>query len=431
MFVITKPDSSLRGLVSTRAMGALQTIYHFQPQFSSTLARGYPMAEGSTEFERLVSYVKWVLSKDKSTYKGGFFDLMSHYEDFETSAPLAYDDYTKRIAYTILINAFTMINRYREDIGWGLDLQFSLINHSCNPNCSLVYNHEFQLITTREIGQGKELTVSYVPLNMPRSIRKKQLNERFFFDCQCGYCRAAHDYYFSYNCPWCHMVVEDLTFEGLLHDVKGELATSVTCKGCNRVIETSTVKKIHRKMTTSYLLELHPQFNFGDEDSIVTQVSHLQPISVDDGYWKDCQTLLRSGIVPSYCYPLNVILPNIYTTEPELQAQITAILTFQGCVFNRIELNYQIREFVVQVAENGPSHLASSVVSLVERIKGFFSDDEEISYQLTQIQKKFAGVTSTDPWSTLKSILSNNGVAYKCKGQRLWVQMINRVFIEI
>lgn len=427
MFVVTKPNTSLRGLVTTQAVKAFQTIYQFEPQFSSTLARDC-LVEGSSELERLVNYVKMKLFVSPEL-SGAFFDLMDHYEDFEATNPLEYDEYTKKVAYTVLINAFTMINQYREDGGWALDLQFSLINHSCNPNCSLIYNKQLQLIATRNLAPRKELTVSYVPLNMPRVIRQYRLKERFFFDCQCGYCKCAHDYYFSYNCPYCHMVVKDLSFLGLLHE-DSEFG-SVICKGCSRSIDLSTVGSLHRRLTRRYLLELHPRFRFDSEEVIVKQISQLQPVTVGETYWEDCKTLLLTGIVPSYCYPLNVILPNIHTTSTEIQAHITAVLTFQGCVFNRLELYYYIREFVLQIAEHGPSSLETCVVPLVNRIRGFFSDDKKLNYQLNQVQRKFKGLASTDPWGGLKRVLEEDGVAYKSKGQRLWVQMISRVFIEI
>ena len=66
-------------------------------------------------------------------------------------------------------------------------------NHSCVPNCNYVYNAakgRQELLTTRKIRPGEELTVSYLPDNMVggRRERRKILMSIHKFHCLCEIC---------------------------------------------------------------------------------------------------------------------------------------------------------------------------------------------------------------------------------------------------
>lgn len=65
------------------------------------------------------------------------------------------------------------------------------INHSCDPNCEIVYMHDANalVVSTRAISEGEELTIPYVPTNLPVQKRRNVLFKRYRFYCECTKCR--------------------------------------------------------------------------------------------------------------------------------------------------------------------------------------------------------------------------------------------------
>lgn len=65
------------------------------------------------------------------------------------------------------------------------------INHSCDPNCEIVYMHDANalVVSTRAISEGEELTIPYVPTNLPVQKRRNVLFKRYGFYCECTKCR--------------------------------------------------------------------------------------------------------------------------------------------------------------------------------------------------------------------------------------------------
>jgi len=85
-----------------------------------------------------------------------------------------------------------------------LHVTFSRFNHSCAPNC---YVEEFDVTeragfgeaenryyscsrikAARDIEEGEELCITYIPLLKPREYRVKTLNEKYSFVCDCTAC---------------------------------------------------------------------------------------------------------------------------------------------------------------------------------------------------------------------------------------------------
>lgn len=78
--------------------------------------------------------------------------------------------------------------------GSGLYSQQSKINHSCQPNCEIVFpqsNHVLQVVALRDIAAGEEVTISYLDecmLSRSRHSRQKVLKENYIFVCECEKC---------------------------------------------------------------------------------------------------------------------------------------------------------------------------------------------------------------------------------------------------
>ncbi|KAG9483979.1 hypothetical protein GDO78_009735 [Eleutherodactylus coqui] len=67
----------------------------------------------------------------------------------------------------------------------------SLLNHSCDPNCVIIFEGKFlHLRTIKEIPQGEELTISYIDVKMPSHMRQLQLQRQYCFTCDCQRCMS-------------------------------------------------------------------------------------------------------------------------------------------------------------------------------------------------------------------------------------------------
>ncbi|XP_075604951.1 histone-lysine N-methyltransferase SMYD3 isoform X2 [Balearica regulorum gibbericeps] len=90
----------------------------------------------------------------------------------------------------VTCNCFTISNGEMQDVGVGLYPSMSLLNHSCDPNCVIVFEgYQLLLRSIREIQIGEELTISYIESLMPTSERQKQLMRQYCFECDCLLCQ--------------------------------------------------------------------------------------------------------------------------------------------------------------------------------------------------------------------------------------------------
>ncbi|CAE6406863.1 unnamed protein product [Rhizoctonia solani] len=97
-------------------------------------------------------------------------------------------------------NAHTLSTPSLTPIGVALSPVAALINHSCIPNCVVVFPkaseskkapNEMLIIAIGKILPGEELTTSYVDLTLPTEHRQRILQERYFFKCECPNCKLA------------------------------------------------------------------------------------------------------------------------------------------------------------------------------------------------------------------------------------------------
>ncbi|XP_064411833.1 histone-lysine N-methyltransferase SMYD3 isoform X2 [Latimeria chalumnae] len=78
-----------------------------------------------------------------------------------------------------------------QEIGVGLYPSMSLLNHSCSPNCVIVFDGRRLLLhATQEIQANEELTVSYIDVLAPTQERQSQLKSQYCFTCDCQRCQA-------------------------------------------------------------------------------------------------------------------------------------------------------------------------------------------------------------------------------------------------
>ncbi|KAI4537005.1 hypothetical protein MG293_013208, partial [Ovis ammon polii] len=91
----------------------------------------------------------------------------------------------------VICNSFTICNAEMQEVGVGLYPSMSLLNHSCDPNCSIVFNGPHLLLrAVRDVEAGEELTICYLDMLMTSEERRKQLRDQYCFDCDCFRCQT-------------------------------------------------------------------------------------------------------------------------------------------------------------------------------------------------------------------------------------------------
>ncbi|XP_018412559.1 PREDICTED: histone-lysine N-methyltransferase SMYD3 [Nanorana parkeri] len=89
----------------------------------------------------------------------------------------------------VTCNSFTISDGEMQDVGVGLYPSMSLLNHSCDPNCVIVFEGTcLQLRAVKKIPKGEELTISYIDVKMPTHLRQVQLQRQYCFSCDCHRC---------------------------------------------------------------------------------------------------------------------------------------------------------------------------------------------------------------------------------------------------
>jgi SET and MYND domain-containing protein len=77
-------------------------------------------------------------------------------------------------------------------LGIGFDPIMCSANHSCEPNVAAVFNQPGQLLRAlTPIKKGDEITMKYVDITNPFSVRQAELNEAYFFSCKCAKCKKG------------------------------------------------------------------------------------------------------------------------------------------------------------------------------------------------------------------------------------------------
>ncbi|XP_043551361.1 histone-lysine N-methyltransferase SMYD3 isoform X1 [Chiloscyllium plagiosum] len=92
----------------------------------------------------------------------------------------------------VTCNCFTISDGEMQEIGVGLYPSMSLLNHSCDPNCVIVFDRkQLQLHAIRQIQADEELTISYIDVMATSPERRRQLETQYCFTCDCVRCETA------------------------------------------------------------------------------------------------------------------------------------------------------------------------------------------------------------------------------------------------
>ncbi|KAJ5542318.1 hypothetical protein N7535_004738 [Penicillium sp. DV-2018c] len=86
-------------------------------------------------------------------------------------------------------NGFNLNTFTYDLIGLYLHPYVALINHSCDYNSIVGFEgEELYLKAMRPIKKGEQIFIQYIDTTAPRDVRRSELKQRYFFDCQCTKC---------------------------------------------------------------------------------------------------------------------------------------------------------------------------------------------------------------------------------------------------
>ncbi|VDN01490.1 unnamed protein product [Thelazia callipaeda] len=153
----------------------------------------------------------------------------------------------------------TTINSHaiHTSIGWetgiALDLGVSKYDHSCRPNCSLVFDGFYACLRslTPEINASdpSKAHISYIDVGRSRYHRQKELKEKWYFDCRCERCTDPMDDVLTSIC-----CTNKNCDEPLLITENSEIS-DILCPKCEHITPEN-----HVKMCQELMLSLPVQF---------------------------------------------------------------------------------------------------------------------------------------------------------------------------
>ncbi|EGW34059.1 uncharacterized protein SPAPADRAFT_65242 [Spathaspora passalidarum NRRL Y-27907] len=258
----------------------------------------------------------------------------------------------------VLINHNILLDQDNEPIGIGLDPDFSLINHSCAPNCILKHKQNwsgFELVNTVPIVKNSELTVTYIDTCFPKELRMLDLRSRYFFNCKCELCSKQEDPYFSYCCPYCHGALKTVPFVQFLINNN---YPPPTCLSCSKTISSvsynntnyiikfflASILFCHRKFVNAdspeHILFLTKELEMNCKAKLKDVIEGLL-LNSDDFTLEDSQfnivyrlinEIIQYNVFPVYAFPMNRIIGSLDETKETKELTILGMRLNLGLI---------------------------------------------------------------------------------------------------
>ncbi|XP_032818921.2 histone-lysine N-methyltransferase SMYD3-like isoform X1 [Petromyzon marinus] len=112
-------------------------------------------------------------------------------EDLDWGSLLPADNVMQLLG-KITCNSFSVCDGEFQDLGVAIYPSLSLLNHSCDPSCVVVFEGSMMLLRAmRDIPAGEELCISYIDTLSPSRTRRQELLRRYYFTCQCSLCEQG------------------------------------------------------------------------------------------------------------------------------------------------------------------------------------------------------------------------------------------------
>jgi len=115
-------------------------------------------------------------------------------------------------------------------------LSVSSLNHSCNPNCAIIFDGISACVRViRDFEENEQASISYTEILMTRDQRKNYLKAHYYFDCCCTRCSASNEIdakMTGLSCAYCAEYRFQLS-EASQTDDNAECELGV-CKNCGK-----------------------------------------------------------------------------------------------------------------------------------------------------------------------------------------------------
>lgn len=231
-------------------------------------------------------------------------------------------------------------------VGTGLYLTCSYLNHSCSPNCVVVFEkNQIILKSIENIQENTELTISYIELAASSQTRKKMLETRYFFTCNCKKCEEGinDDLLTGKKCLKC---------QGLV--IKDE------CVKCKEKINLEQVNNELSKAIEYYKKEddlssynilskyLHPM-----NEQLLTVTSSLMKKCIDKQDFKSALQLCIQTLGPFEC--------NIYHIKSSVLSRILHIVGFTVPNFSQDVLVFREPNSIIRILQKGNQDTKNSL----------------------------------------------------------------------
>uniref|UniRef100_A0A0N4ZBT5 MYND-type domain-containing protein n=1 Tax=Parastrongyloides trichosuri TaxID=131310 RepID=A0A0N4ZBT5_PARTI len=139
------------------------------------------------------------------------------------------------------INSHSIHTNAGTEVGIALDLGVSILDHSCRPNCALVF--EGFKVCVRPLTQSanpyekNSAFISYIDVGRSRYQRQMELKKKWYFDCRCERCLdSTDDLLTSLKCSNTECDEPIIT-----HELAE--ANDIECPKCKTIVNSSYVKK--------------------------------------------------------------------------------------------------------------------------------------------------------------------------------------------
>ncbi|XP_066595162.1 histone-lysine N-methyltransferase SMYD3 isoform X2 [Prorops nasuta] len=153
-----------------------------------------------------------------------FKDLMSHYSDIKNSeekmehftslcgvlleffgnTPIPNSAELMGIYGRMCINSFNILNEDMNSIGVGIYLAPSILDHSCEPNATVIFEGTRIIIRTLQDLPSLDwsnIRISYIDLLNTTKDRKAELQSSYYFLCECEKCKTEKPEAEAAACP--------------------------------------------------------------------------------------------------------------------------------------------------------------------------------------------------------------------------------------
>lgn len=228
-----------------------------------------------------------------------------------------------RIFLLVLVNVSTVLDYSSNIIGLMFDPVFSMINHSCNPNCTLIWkdNGEITIKSIKNLKTTNEITLNYIPIHLPREVRQKILKDSFFFTCECQKCCGSDkkfDSMLPIHCRYCNFCNRGFQLSEFKKTLK--IATKKLCSNCEKVLDVNFFYKRYSKLFNA-LLELNEN-NKAIEELYFLSLQIEKNLKIGRLKFRRLLALLQENynILPLKSWPLQILIEivktNIQKEEP-------------------------------------------------------------------------------------------------------------------